>query len=94
MIKSDTAGLLAKVDPRLLSAPLALWCAREACVKTHALEVGWFGSALRVTSMTPVADRTPDAEMSFDVEVRFESRPPMSAHAWIANGAAFAISAR
>jgi len=93
-ISPEERALLAKVDPRLLSAPLALWCAREACVKTHALEVGWFGSALRVTSMTPAADRAPDAEMSFDVEVRFESRPPMPAHAWIANGAAFAIAAR
>jgi len=93
-ISADERALLVRVDARLLSAPLALWCAREACVKTHALEVGWFGSALRVTAMTPAADRAPDAEMSFDVEVQFESRPPMPAHAWIANGAAFAIAAR
>ncbi|MEY2714997.1 MAG: 4-phosphopantetheinyl transferase N-terminal domain [Planctomycetota bacterium] len=93
-ISPEERGLLAKVDPRLLSAPIALWCAREACVKAHALEVGWFGSALRVTAMTPATDRAPDAEMSFDVEVRLESRPPMAAHAWIANGAAFAIAAR
>lgn len=93
-ISPEERGLLVKVDPRLLAAPIALWCAREACVKTHALEVGWFGSALRVTAMAPAPDRAPEAEMSFDVEVRFESRPPMAAHAWIANGAAFAIAGR
>jgi 4'-phosphopantetheinyl transferase len=93
-ISPEERGILAEVDPQLLVAPIALWCAREACVKAHAIEVGWFGSALRVTAMKPVAACAPDAESSFDVEVCFESRPPMTAHAWQANGAAFAIAAR
>ena len=93
-ISADERRLLAEVDPALLAGPIALWCAREACVKAHALDVGWFGSALRVASIEPVAARMPDAEASWDIAVRFESRPEMLAHAWQANGAAFAVTGR
>jgi|GEM_PF-1188036 len=93
-ISPEELALLAAVEERLLVTPFALWCAREACVKAHAIEVGWFGSALRVRSIAPAAARAPDAEASFDVEVAFESRPPMRAHAWQANGAMLAIAVR
>ncbi|MFZ4751074.1 MAG: 4'-phosphopantetheinyl transferase family protein [Phycisphaerales bacterium] len=93
-ISPEERRLLAEVDPALLAAPIALWCAREACVKAHALDVGWFGSALRVSSIEPVAARMPDAEASWDITVRFESRPEMRTHAWQANGAAFALAGR
>lgn len=93
-ISPEELRLLGEVEERLLVTPFALWCAREACVKAHAIEVGWFGSALRVRSLAPSEARMPDAEASFEVEVQFESRPPMRAHAWQANGAMFAIAAR
>ena len=93
-ISPEERRILSEVDAQLVAAPIALWCAREACVKAHALEVGWFGSALRVHAMHPAPARAPDAEASWDVEVRFESQPPMHAHAWQANGAMFAISGR
>jgi len=87
-------ALIRASDPELLTGPIALWCAREACVKAHAIEVGWFGSALRVRSLVPVEPRMPGAEASFEVEVEFESRPAMRAHAWQANGAMFALAVR
>lgn len=93
-ISQDERNALLRVDPQLLAAPIALWCAREACVKAHALEVGWFGSALRMTAMTPCTPSAPDADAGFDIEMCFESRPPMLAHAWCGNGAAYAIACR
>lgn len=42
---------LGAVDPTLVEAPLCAWCAREASVKAHALEIGWFGTALVIESI-------------------------------------------
>lgn len=99
-ISPEERKLLAEVDPQLVVAPIALWCAREACVKTHGLDVGWFGSVLQVSSIQPTLPRLTDAatgwdiEAAWNIEVRFESRAPMHAHAWQANGAVFALSGR
>lgn len=87
-------ALLERVDQPLLAGPIALWCARESCVKSHGLELGWFGSALQVVAIEAAAARAPDAEASWDVELRFESHPPMYAHAWQSHGAMYALSAR
>lgn len=93
-IAPEERALLAAVDAELLAAPIALWCAREACVKSHGIEVGWFGSALRVTGFTRGAATPFDAEDAFEVDISFESRPAMHAQAWVANGAVFAVCAR
>ncbi len=93
-ISADERSVLAAVDPSLLIGPIALWCAREACVKTHDLQVGWFGSVLRVQSIEPVEPRVGEAEASWDLVICYESRPPMTAHVWQSHGALFALSAR
>ena len=93
-ISPDERTLLERVDAQLLSGPIALWCARESCVKSHGLELGWFGSALRVVAIEATEPRAPDAEASWDVELRLESHAPMRAHAWQSNGAMFALSVR
>jgi 4'-phosphopantetheinyl transferase EntD len=79
-------------DPALLAGPIALWCAREACVKAHALEVGWFGTALVATAFGPAAPPFADAERGWRVEITLESRAPMVAQAWQSRGAVFAIA--
>jgi 4'-phosphopantetheinyl transferase EntD len=86
--------LIARADGRLVEGPIALWCAREACVKAFAIEVGWFGTALvasRFEEAEPIVD---DAERAYEVTLRFESNPPMRAHAWVSNGAVYAVAAR
>lgn len=93
-ISHDERRLLEQIDPTLLASPIALWCARESCVKAHSLELGWFGSALRVISIEPAPALAPDAEASWNVELRLESQPTVRSHAWQANGAMFALSIR
>jgi hypothetical protein len=63
-------------------------------VKAFAIEVGWFGTALvasRFEEAEPIVD---DAERAYEVTLRFESNPPMRAHAWVSNGAVYAVAAR
>ena len=97
-ISADERALLGAVDAQLLAGPIALWCARESCVKAHAIEVGWFGSALRVTRFARVAGALGDDahvfDDAFEIDVAFESKPLMHAQAWVANGAVFALCAR
>jgi 4'-phosphopantetheinyl transferase EntD len=97
-ISAEERALIGEVDPQLLTGPLALWCARESCVKAHALEVGWFGSVLRVTRFARVPGARGDSghlfDDAFEIDVSFESKPAMHAQAWVANGAVFALCAR
>jgi len=79
-------------DAALLAGPIALWCAREACVKAHALEVGWFGTALVATRFEDAPPPFAEAERGWRVEIALESRAPMLAEAWQSRGAVFAIA--
>jgi 4'-phosphopantetheinyl transferase EntD len=90
----EERAILTENDPMMLVSPIAMWCAREACVKAHGLDVGWFGSVLRLGRMEPVDALVPHAELSWNIEIHYETRPPMHAHAWQSNGAVFAVSGR
>ncbi len=81
-------------DEAMLAGPIALWCAREACVKAHALEVGWFGTALVAKHFGRCADLVANAERSWSVTIEFEARAPMTAHAWESRGAVYAFAMR
>ena len=86
--------LVRTVDTAMLAGPIALWCARESCVKAHALEVGWFGTALVATRFDVCAPCIEGAERAWNLEISFESQPPMRAHAWQSRDAIFAVAAR
>lgn len=81
-------------DDAMLAGPIALWCAREACVKAHALEVGWFGTALVATGFARCDSLVANAERSWSVTIELESRAPMTAHAWESRGAVYAFAMR
>lgn len=88
---------VAAVDPAMLAGPIALWCAREACVKAHALEVGWFGTTLVARCFEAISDPASlveGAERAWRIEIAFESRAPFVAHAWQARDAVFAAAVR
>jgi 4'-phosphopantetheinyl transferase EntD len=89
----ETARVRA-ADDAMLAGPIALWCAREACVKAHALEVGWFGTALVASRFEHCESLVANAERSWKVEIGFESRAPMAAHAWESRGAVYAFAMR
>jgi 4'-phosphopantetheinyl transferase EntD len=82
------------VDPTLLAGPIAVWCARESCVKAHGFEVGWFGTALIATAFEETQPRVPDAERAWNISITFEARAVMHAHAWQSRGAMFAAVTR
>jgi len=94
-ISTEERALLASVDAALLAAPLALWCARESCVKAHALEVGVFGTALVVRHIAPCAPFAEGASDHWRLELALEGRAAMQAFAWRRDGAVFgaAVSA-
>ncbi len=93
-LSKDECELVRAVDRQLLVGPSARWCAREACVKSHALDVGWFGTALVVTQFEATNPRASDAESAWNITIAFDSRAPMRAHAWQSRGAIFAASTR
>jgi 4'-phosphopantetheinyl transferase EntD len=91
-ISGDERERLSEIDEALLAGPIALWCAREACVKAHSLELGWFGTALALDRIEASEPRFTEAEAAWDIALRFERRPAMLAHAWQSNGAVLAIA--
>lgn len=91
-ISGDERDRLAQIDESLLAGPIALWCAREACVKAHSLELGWFGTALALDRIERTDPCVADADAAWDIALRFERRPAMLAHAWESNGAVLAIA--
>jgi len=93
-LSADEAGRVRAADEAMLAGPIALWCAREACVKAFALEVGWFGTALVATRFEPCAAPAADAARAWSVEIAFESHAPMRAVAWESRGAVFAFAMR
>ena len=93
-LSADELDRVRATDEALVAGPIALWCAREACVKAHALEVGWFGTALVATEFLRCADVVADATRSWTVAIAFESRAPMTAHAWESRGAVHAFAMR
>lgn len=93
-LSPDEAARVHATDEEMLAGPIALWCAREACVKAHALEVGWFGTALVAARFERCEALVANASRAWNVEIRFESRAPMTAHAWESRGAVFAFAAR
>ena len=92
-LSAEEAARVQASDPEMLAGPIALWCAREACVKAHALEVGWFGTALVATRFERCDAPADDATRAWSVEISFESRAPMLARAWESRGAIYAFSA-
>ncbi len=91
-LSPDELARVQAIDDALLFGPLALWCARESCVKAHALEVGWFGTALVATHIERCASPIEDAAHAWNIEISLESRAPMWAHAWHARDAIFAVA--
>jgi len=87
-------ALIRASDPELLTGPIALWCAREACVKAHALEVGWFGTALVATRFAPSTAAAAGAVRAWTIEIALEGHAPMHAHAWESRGAVYAFASR
>jgi hypothetical protein len=77
-ISTEERALLASVDAALLAAPLALWCARESCVKAHALEVGVFGTALVVRHIAPCAPFAEGASDHWRLELALLGCSPSS----------------
>ena len=94
--------------PHPVDEAIAAWCAREACVKAHALEVGWFGTALEVRGF----DRaSPPAHLAGEAAWRVtivhvaargepvsappaDSPAPLEAYAWREDGAILAVAWR
>jgi 4'-phosphopantetheinyl transferase EntD len=93
-LSAEESARVRGADEAMLAGPIALWCAREACVKAHALEVGWFGTALVATRFERCDDLVANAERSWSVEIGFEARAPMAAHAWESRGAVCAFAMR
>jgi len=87
-------ALIRASDPELLTGPIALWCAREACVKAHALEVGWFGTALVATRFAPSTPPIDGAARAWAVEIAFEGHTPFAALAWAGTEAVYATAVR
>ncbi|MFM7050864.1 MAG: 4'-phosphopantetheinyl transferase family protein [Planctomycetota bacterium] len=94
-ISAEELGLVRAADAALVAGPLALWCARESCVKAHALEVGWFGTALVARAFERCAPFAEGASDHWRIELSLDGRAPMSAFAWRRDGAVFgaAVSA-
>lgn len=93
-LSPEEIARIREADDAMLAGPIALWCAREACVKAHALEVGWFGTALVATRFERCGNLIADAARSWSVDIAFESRAPMAAHAWESGGAVYAFATR
>jgi 4'-phosphopantetheinyl transferase EntD len=91
-LSTDEAARVRATDPAMLAGPIALWCAREACVKAFALEVGWFGTALVATRFEPCDPPAADAARAWSVEIALESHEAMWAIAWESRGAVFAFA--
>jgi 4'-phosphopantetheinyl transferase EntD len=81
-------------DSAMIAGPIALWCAREACVKAFALEVGWFGTALVAVRFDTCAPPVEGASRGWNVEIAFEAHPSMHAVAWESRDAIFAFAMR
>lgn len=94
-ISAEELRLVQAVDATLVAGPLALWCARESCVKAHALEVGWFGTALVARAFERCGAFADGASDHWRIELALEDRAPMVAFAWRRDGAVFgaAVSA-
>lgn len=92
-LSAEEAERVRATDDAMVAGPIALWCAREACVKAFALEVGWFGTALVATRFEPCAAPSADASRAWSVGIAFESRAPMGAVAWESRGAVYAFAA-
>jgi 4'-phosphopantetheinyl transferase EntD len=87
-------ALIRATDAELLQGPIALWCARESCVKAHALEVGWFGTALVATHFEPCESPIETATRAWKIEIAFENSPIFAATAWATDEAVYACAAR
>jgi len=87
-------ALIRASDPELVTGPIALWCAREACVKAHALEVGWFGTTLIATRFAPSTPPIAGATRTWAVEIAFEGHAPFAALAWVGTEAVYATAVR
>ena len=87
-------ALIRATDAELLQGPIALWCARESCVKAHALEVGWFGTSLVATCFEPCESPIENAIRAWRIEIAFESSPTFIATAWATDEAVYACAAR
>lgn len=93
-LSPEEAERVRSAEPSMVAGPIALWCAREACVKAHALEVGWFGTALVATRFEACEAFIAGAERSWSVEIALATHDPMQAWAWESRHAIFALAAR
>lgn len=91
-LSAEEVDRIRAVDGELIAGPIAVWCAREACVKAHGLEVGWFGTALVAARVTAADPPLADSERAWSIEIQHESGAPMAALSWQARGAVFAIA--
>ncbi|MFM1821984.1 MAG: 4-phosphopantetheinyl transferase N-terminal domain [Planctomycetota bacterium] len=80
--------------PHPIEEPIAAWCAREACVKAHALEVGWFGTALEIRGFarTDAPAHLP-GEAAWRISIA-HAGTPLEAYAWREDGAILAVALR
>jgi 4'-phosphopantetheinyl transferase EntD len=85
------AGRPVDLAPGFAEGPIAAWCAREACVKAHGLEVGWFGTALEVVGFDPVAAPPHAAGPAWRVRIAHEGMA-LDAVAWRQDGAILAVA--
>ena len=95
-------------DAELVVGPIAIWCAREACVKAHALEVGWFGTALvarrfepcdvpiEPSASAPASDHAAKhaPNRAWRIEIAFEGGAIFQATAWAGTDVAYAAAVR
>ncbi|MDI9403227.1 MAG: 4'-phosphopantetheinyl transferase superfamily protein [Limnohabitans sp.] len=81
-------------DASLVAGPIAVWCARESCVKAHALDVGWFGTALVTRNFEPCAAPINGAIHAWRITLSFEDRSLFHATAWTTAEAVFACAVR
>jgi len=93
-LSADEIERVRAADDALVTGPIALWCAREACVKAHALEVGWFGTALVATRFERCDPAAAGATRAWAIEIALEEQPAMHAHAWEVRGAVYAFASR
>ncbi len=93
-LSADECELVRAMDAELIVGPIAVWCARESCVKAHGFEVGWFGTALKLQAFNETPPRVEAAERAWDVVIAFETQADLRAHAWQSCGAIYAAVTR
>lgn len=87
-------ALIRACESTLVAGPIALWCARESCVKAHALEVGWFGTALVAQRFERCAAAPHGATDAWEISLSFENAPLLHATAWATHEAVYACAVR